>query len=449
MAGDTWETNVKPVLSDYIYNQIRGKNPVEFLATLTDAKAARGKQLSKEVANEFFPSLGEIQDVASKYGSILKQEESLTSSLNELTSKSEKLQTDVSNKITGAEKRLKENQSEILSVKDRLAAFQKKNAEREFKGVLAKPGEDVEAQKQIVSLLADIKSKVNKGVVIDDDVLKQIASNPDASSMLRELNDYVTEQAKTSTDFQQVVASAIRGGELYGNIPAGNIVDFLKSKGGGVYPVKRAEEFTKILKDRRPDLLADAQNIVLGRIVKDSLVDGKKSIDTNKMKALIAGGEKPGEYNALVNELFGAGGIDKISTIADQLAVASKESGSLVSKSIIPTLATGAAYLATGSPAAAGAVGGGILGFMGRRMIFNAIGSSGESAIGKMLQSPTYVKTVTTPISQLSKEQIDLFNRNWSRMLKLETDRAMMQMEEGQSEEKQLQEMSRQARRRD
>lgn len=449
MAGDTWETNVKPVLSDYIYNQIRGKNPVEFLATLTDAKAARGKQLSKEVANEFFPSLGEIQDVASKYGSILKQEESLTSSLNELTSKSEKLQTDVSNKITGAEKRLKENQSEILSVKDRLAAFQKKNAEREFKGVLAKPGEDVEAQKQIVSLLADIKSKVNKGVVIDDDVLKQIASNPDASTMLRELNDYVTEQAKASTDFQQVVASAIRGGELYGNIPAGNIVDFLKSKGGGVYPVKRAEEFTKILKESRPDLLADAQNIVLGRIVKDSLVDGKKSIDTNKMKALIAGGEKPGDYNALVNELFGAGGVDRISTIADQLAVASKESGSLVSKSIIPTLATGAAYLATGSPAAAGAVGGGILGFMGRRMIFNAIGSSGESAIGKMLQSPTYVKTVTTPISQLSKEQIDLFNRNWSRMLKLETDRAMMQMEEGQSEEKQLQEMSRQTRRRD
>jgi hypothetical protein len=66
-----------------------------------------------------------------------------------------------------------------------------------------------------------------------------------------------------------------------------------------------------------------------------------------------------------------------------------------------------------------------------------------------MLQSPTYVKTVTAPIDQLTKEQIDLFNRNWSRMLKLETDRKMMQMEEGQSEEKQLQEMRRQARRRD
>lgn len=452
MAGDTWETNVKPALSDFIYNQIRGKNPVEFLNTLTEAKAARGKQLSKEVANEFFPSLGEIQDVASKYTSILKEEEKLKSGLEELIAKTKLLESDVSNRITGAETRLKKNQEEVADVKKRLAAFQKKNAERGFKGILAQPEENVEAQKEIITLLSDIKAKVKSGVVIDDDVLKQIASNPDANSMLRELNDYVTEQSKAATDFQQVVASAIRGGELYGNIPAGNIVDFLKSKGGGVYPVKRAEEFTKILKNSRPDLLADAQNIVLGRIVKDSFVDGKKAIDTNKMKALIAGGEKPGEYNALVNELFGPGGVDKISTIADQLAVASKEADSLVSKSIVPTLATAGAYIASGlGPAgvAGGAIGGGLVGFIGRRMVLKAIGDSGESAVGRMLQSPTYVKTVTTPISQLSKEQIDLFNRNWSRILKLETDRAMMQMEESQSEEKQLQEMRRQSRRRD
>lgn len=447
MAGDTWETDVKPALSDYIYNQIRGKNPVEFLNTLTEAKAARGGKLSKEVADEFFPGLGQIQDVASKYTSLINEQEKLTSKLKELTSNSEKLQQDVSNRITGSEKRLQDNLKEVESVKAKLADFQKKNLGREFKGVLGQPAADVEAQQEIISLLADIKSKAKKGVVIEDDVLKQIASNPDASSMLRELNDYVTEQAKTATDFQQVVNSAIRGGELYGNIPAGNIVDFLKSKGGGVYPVKRAEEFAKILKANRPDLLADAQNIVLGRIVKDSLVDGKKAIDTAKMKALVAGGEKPGEYNALVNELFGSGGVDKISTIADQLATASKESSSLVSKSIIPTLATAGAYLATGSGLTAG--GAGLVGFLGRRMVLKAIGDSGESAVGKMLQSPTYVKTVTAPIDQLTKEQIDLFNRNWSRMLKLETDRKMMQMEESQSEEKQLQEMRRQARRRD
>lgn len=451
MAGTKWESEVKPILSDYIYNQIRGKNPVEFLSTLTEAKSGRAK-LQKEVANEFFPSLGEIQDVASKYTSILKEEEKLKSGLEELIAKSKLLESDVSNRITGAETRLDKNKKEIADVKKSLAAFQKKNAERGFKGILAQPEENVEAQKEIITLLSDIKAKVKSGVVIDDDVLKQIASNPDANSMLRELNDYVTEQSKAATDFQQVVASAIRGGELYGNIPAGNIVDFLKSKGGGVYPVKRAEEFTKILKNSRPDLLADAQNIVLGRIVKDSFVDGKKAIDTNKMKALIAGGEKPGEYNALVNELFGPGGVDKISTIADQLAVASKEADSLVSKSIVPTLATAGAYIASGlGPAgvAGGAIGGGLVGFIGRRMVLKAIGDSGESAVGRMLQSPTYVKTVTTPISQLSKEQIDLFNRNWSRILKLETDRAMMQMEESQSEEKQLQEMRRQSRRRD
>jgi hypothetical protein len=167
------------------------------------------------------------------------------------------------------------------------------------------------------------------------------------------------------------------------------------------------------------------------------------------MKALIAGGEKPGEYNALVNELFGPGGVDKITTIANQLAVASKEGSSLVSKSILPTLVTGATYLATSSPILTGAVGAGMAGFMGRRMILNAIGVSGESAVGRMLQSPTYVKTVTTPIDQLSKEQMDLFNRNWSRLLKLETDKAMMQWEEGQEEQKQLREMQRQTRRRD
>jgi len=451
MAGETWETDVKPVLSDYIYNQIRGKNPVEFLNTLTEAKAARGK-LSKEVANEFFPSLGQIQDVASKYSSIIKEEEKLTSSLQELTSKSKLLESDVANRIAGAEKRLKQNREEVVDVKKRLAAFQKKNAERGFRGVLAQPGEDVEAQKEIITLLSDIKAKVKSGVAIDDDVLKEIVSNPDAATMLRDLNQYVTQQAQIATDFQEVVAASLRSGELYGNIPAGNIVDFLKSKGGGVYPVKRAEEFTRVLKASRPDLVADAQNIVIGRIVKDSLVDGKKSIDTDKMKALIAGGEKPGEYNALVNELFGPGGVDKITTIANQLSVASKEGSSLVSKSIVPTLATAGAYIASGfGPAgvAGGAIGGGLVGFIGRRMVLNAIGSSGESAVGRMLQSPTYVKTVTTPIDQLSKEQMDLFNRNWSRLLKLETDKAMMQWEEGQEERKQLREMQRQTRRRD
>jgi len=441
MSGETWETDVKPVLSDYIYNQIRGKNPVEFLNNLTEAKAARGKQLSKEVANEFFPAIGEIQEVASKYSSLINEEASLKSGLAELASKSKALETDVEKNITGANQLLKENQSAILKAKERLFAFQKTNKERELKGILGQPEKDTEYQQQLISLLADIKSNVKKGSGIDDDVLKQIASSPDASKMLRDLNDYALSQANKATDFERVVSASIKGGELYGNIPSGNIVDFLQSSGGGVSTIKRAEEFTKLLRSNRPDLLVDSQNIVLGRIVKESLIDGKKSIDTNKMKALIAGGEKPGEYNALVNQLFGPGGVEKINTIADQLTSASQDKSSLVSKSIIPAIALGSAYLITGNVAAG--AGAGLAGFVGRQVLSRAIGDSGESALGRLLRSPNYVKTITTPMDQLSKEQIALFDRNWSKMLKLETDRTMMQMEENQAEEKQLKEMSR------
>ena len=449
MSGEAWENDVKPVLSDYIYNQIRGKNPVEFLNNLTEAKAARGKQLSKEVANEFFPALGEIQDVASRYGSLINEEANLKSGLEELASRSKALESDVEKNITGANKLLKENQSAISKAKEKLFAFQKSNKERGLKGVRGEPEKDTEYQQQLISLLADIKSNVKKGSEIDSDVLKEIASSPDASKMLRDLDDYVSSQASKAADFGRVVSASIKGGELYGNIPAGNIVDFLKSSGGGASPVKRAEEFTKLLTTTRPDLLVDSQNIALGRIVKESLIDGKKSIDTNKMKALIAGGEKPGEYNALVNQLFGPGGVEKINTIADQLTVASQDKSSLVSKSIIPAIALGSTYLLSGSLGAGGGmatglgIGAGAAGFYARQTLRKAIGDSGESALGRLLRSPNYVKTITTPMDQLSKEQIALFDRNWSKILKLETDRTMMQMEENQAEEKQLKEMRR------
>ena len=165
------------------------------------------------------------------------------------------------------------------------------------------------------------------------------------------------------------------------------------------------------------------------------------------MKALIAGGEKPGEYNALVNQLFGPGGVEKINTIADQLTVASQDKSSLVSKSIIPAIALGSTYLLSGSLGAGGGMASGLgigaAGFYVRQTLRKAIGDSGESALGRLLRSPNYVKTITTPMDQLSKEQIALFDRNWSKILKLETDRTMMQMEENQAEEKQLKEMRR------
>ena len=164
---------------------------------------------------------------------------------------------------------------------------------------------------------------------------------------------------------------------------------------------------------------------------------------------MIAGGDSPGEYNAIVSQLFGDGGVEKISTIADQLAKVMDNKDSLVKKSIVPalaTLATGGAYLSSGPGAALGT---GLLGFIGRKLVISSVGQATLAGVGKLLQSPTYGKTVSTPIDQLTQDQIDLFNRNWSRLLKLETDKAMMQSEERQIEEKQMREAQRQARRRD
>lgn len=448
MAGDRYETELKPILSDYIYNQIRGTKPTEFLNTLIEAKAARSKSISKEVANEFFPSISGIQEVAEKYGSLITENANLKSEIARLDKETPLLQKDIDNGIKGAELLLEKNLTQKQSAKDRLAAFQKKNKEMELGGRLGRTDQEIASNKELIGLLSDIKSKVKAGQQISDADMKQIMANPNAQSMLQDLNDYVTEAATKASEFEKTVNQAIKSGEFYGkNIPPGQIVDFLKTSTSSLSSRKRSEEFIKVIKNSRPELQADVQNILLGRIVQESMPPGKKTIDTEKMKSLIAGGDKPGAYNAVVSEVFGPDGVEKITTIADQLSKVVNDKESIVSKSIVPTLATGAAYLMTGTTG--GAIGGGLVGFIGRRMVMNAVGDSAVASVGKLLQSPNYVKTVTTPIDQLSRDQIDLFNRNWSRLLRLETDRAMTNYEEAQAEERQMREMQRQSRRRD
>ena len=490
--AEKWETEAKPILKDFIYNQIRGEKPTDFLNALTKAKSGTSKGVSRNVVEEFFPAFGEIQDVAAKYGSLIDEGSKLEKQFTDLTKESESLAKDVEKNVKGAEDLLKENADKKREIKKRLYQFQKKNEDFELRGVLAEPSEQAAelkgkiaetgkeiSQKQKESagvtkrlaefqkserpltgilakpkefrdLLISIKAKVDSGAKLDSEEVAQIISNPDAKSMLEDLNDYVTESAKKVTEFEKLANRTVKTGRFDDvNVPPGEIIDFLKSSSGDIPSRIRTKEFVAAIKSSRPELQADLQNILLGRIVNESLVQGKKSIDTNKMKALIAGGDSPGEYNAIVSQLFGDGGVDKISTIADQLAKVMDNKDSLVKKSIMPalaTLATGGAYLASGTGAALGT---GLLGFVGRKLVLSAVGQATLAGVGKLLQSPTYGKTVSTPIDQLTQDQIDLFNRNWSRFLKLETDKAMMQLEERQIEEKQIRETQRQMRRRD
>ena len=490
--AEKWETEAKPILKDFIYNQIRGEKPTDFLNALTQAKSGKNKGISRNVVEEFFPAFGEIQDVAAKYGSLIDEGSKLEKQFTDLTKESESLAKDVEKNVKGAEDLLKENSDKKKEIKKRLFQFQKKNEDVELKGVLAEPsqqaaelrGKIAETGKEISQkekegagvtkrlaefqkserpltgvlakpkefrdLLISIKAKVDSGAKLDNEEVAQIISNPDAKSMLQDLNDYVTESAKKVSEFEKLANRTVKTGRFDDvNVPPGEIIDFLKSSSGDIPSRIRTKEFVAALKSSRPELQADLQNILLGRIVNESLVQGKKSIDTNKMKSLIAGGDSPGEYNAIVSQLFGDGGVEKISTIADQLAKVMDSKDSLVKKSIVPalaTLATGGAYLSSGPGAALGT---GLLGFIGRKLVISSVGQATLAGVGKLLQSPTYGKTVSTPIDQLTQDQIDLFNRNWSRLLKLETDKAMMQSEERQIEEKQMREAQRQARRRD
>jgi hypothetical protein len=490
--AEKWETEAKPILKDFIYNQIRGEKPTDFLNALTQAKSGKNKGISRNVVEEFFPAFGEIQDVAAKYGSLIDEGSKLEKQFTDLTKESESLAQDVEKNVKGAEDLLKENSDKKKEIKKRLFQFQKKNEDVELKGVLAEPsqqaaelrGKIAETGKEISQkekegagvtkrlaefqkskrpltgvlakpkefrdLLISIKAKVDDGAKLDNEEVAQIISNPDAKSMLQDLNDYVTESAKKVSEFEKLANRTVKTGRFDDvNVPPGEIIDFLKSSSGDIPSRIRTKEFVAALKSSRPELQADLQNILLGRIVNESLVQGKKSIDTNKMKSLIAGGDSPGEYNAIVSQLFGDGGVEKISTIADQLAKVMDSKDSLVKKSIVPalaTLATGGAYLSSGPGAAFGT---GLLGFIGRKLVISSVGQATLAGVGKLLQSPTYGKTVSTPIDQLTQDQIDLFNRNWSRLLKLETDKAMMQSEERQIEEKQMREAQRQARRRD
>lgn len=490
--AEKWETEAKPILKDFIYNQIRGEKPTDFLNALTQAKSGKNKGISRNVVEEFFPAFGEIQDVAAKYGSLIDEGSKLEKQFTDLTKESESLAQDVEKNVKGAEDLLKENSDKKKEIKKRLFQFQKKNEDVELKGVLAEPsqqaaelrGKIAETGKEISQkekegagvtkrlaefqkserpltgvlakpkefrdLLISIKAKVDDGAKLDNEEVAQIISNPDAKSMLQDLNDYVTESAKKVSEFEKLANRTVKTGRFDDvNVPPGEIIDFLKSSSGDIPSRIRTKEFVAAIKSSRPELQADLQNILLGRIVNESLVQGKKSIDTNKMKSLIAGGDSPGEYNAIVSQLFGDGGVEKISTIADQLAKVMDNKDSLVKKSIVPalaTLATGGAYLSSGPGAALGT---GLLGFVGRKLVLSAVGQATLAGVGKMLQSPIYGKTVSTPIDQLTQDQIDLFNRNWSRLLKLETDKVMMQSEERQIEEKQMREAQRQARRRD
>ena len=409
VAGSEWERTFKPVLNDFVYNKLRtiGQKPEELLSLLTEAKMGKGSKLTKEVADEFFPQLSQIQDVASKYRVLVDQQANLISKKNDLVTKSEDLLSKIDKGQTEAAVLYRENEKRLTEVKAEIEKIR-----------TAKPGIDPETD-EIVKTLSELKSAVRgeKIVNLDEEKLKAILSNPNAANLTKDLKIYVQEMAKESTDFQKLVKNSIETGDLYGPATPKNIVDFLTTPKGKLGTGFVADEFMKVIRSNRPDLLGDVQNFIVGKIVEESFKPGKKEINIETMRSLISD-----KYNPLIQQAFGKEGIQRLNKIADQLSVVA-EKESLLNSKILPALTSAAA-------AAAGVK------FPGRVFLSTVVAESARSAVGKALLTREFRDVASRPLDQITKDQMDTFNRRWPKLLTLEGERLMMREEERKDAER-------------
>jgi hypothetical protein len=409
VAGSEWERTFKPVLNDFVYNKLRtiGQKPEELLSLLTEAKMGKGSKLTKEVADEFFPQLSQIQDVASKYRVLVDQQANLISKKNDLVTKSEDLLSKIDKGQTEAAVLYRENEKRLTEVKAEIEKIR-----------TAKPGIDPETD-DIVKTLSELKSAVRgeKIVNLDEEKLKAILSNPNAANLTKDLKIYVQEMAKESTDFQKLVKNSIETGDLYGPATPKNIVDFLTTPKGKLGTGFVADEFMKVIRSNRPDLLGDVQNFIVGKIVEESFKPGKKEINIETMRSLISD-----KYNPLIQQAFGKEGIQRLNKIADQLSVVA-EKESLLNSKILPALTSAAA-------AAAGVK------FPGRVFLSTVVAESARSAVGKALLTREFRDVASRPLDQITKDQMDTFNRRWPKLLTLEGERLMMREEERKDAER-------------
>jgi len=416
LAGSDWDTSFKPMLYDFVYNKLRteSQTPVQFLNLLTQAKQGKGTGLTKEVSNEFFPQLSEIQDVAIRYKDLVDKKSSLTTQKNELANKSKDLETRISNDDTSARGLLKENEKKLKSVNEEIDRLDQPRPDlgEEFKQMDAKT-------KQMTAALADLQSAVDRKLPInlDNDQIKLILSNPDSGRLAKDLQLYVQQASKESTDFQKIVGDAVKTGRLSSNqVQPEDVVKFLTTD----YGTKQrhvVEKFMGVMRSERPDLVGDVQNLIAGNLLKDSLSPGKKQVDINKMRSLISG-----EYNPMIVEAFGKSGVDQMNKIADQLSVVI-EKDSLVKSKLIPALTSAVASTLGAN-------------MYGRMALSNLAAISGAAAVGRVLRNPDYLSTVTKPIDQVAKDQMDTFNRRWPKILTLEADRLNMRNDERKEAER-------------
>lgn len=417
LLGNRYE-EVKPNLRQYVYTQIRGNNPNQFLETIAKGQGGSGTGIQKEVIDELFPDLSEINEVASKYNTLINQRSRLESDAKKLKSQIDDLTKQVDEGVSGAEARRSALQKQLDSSTAAISSLKAKNVS--------------ERENRIIESLGKVKAAVDKAGASNRDALEgfqldQIVKNLSTDTgvpLYKALEEAVATTESARDRFFGVVKKALAPGGQLENFQPSNLVDFLMSKGDEASNY-RSQRFLKTVGESRPELVADAQNLLIGRIIAES-VEGNK-INTKKMADLVGTKDAPGRYYGVTQGLLGNGGIDKMNRIAQQLGeVSDLGKPSVFSSMIAPAIAGGVGYQLYGPIG----LGTGLGGYAAYSTMRKGIEEGVQAAVGRIVKTPEYLDIVSKPIDAATKGQIDRFERLWPRILKLEQDRFQMNKEE-------------------
>ena len=411
---------IEPSLREFVYTQIKGENPNDFLRGLTKGKGGFATGIQKEVINDLFPDISEINAVASKYGSLIDQRAFLETESKNLSSQINGLTKQVDDGIKGAQEKLKAVNSQFDKVTSKIAVLKASNV--------------TERENEIIKSLGKIRAEVNKagaskGDALDsfklDEVVREL-STEGGLPLYKALERAVEVTSAAKDRFYGVVKKSMQpGGQLESFNPS-NLIDFLApGKGAEISSDYRVRRFMEVVGKERPDLINDAQNMLIGRIVAESF-DGTK-IDTKKLSSLVGNSEAPGKYYEATQRLLGKDGEKRINNVADQLSQFSNlGKPSVFTKIIAPTLATAIGYQFS-KEAGAGIGLGGYLAYKGME---KGMKEAVDAAVGRILKTPEYLDIVSKPLDAATKSQIDKIERMWPRILKMESDRVQLNKEE-------------------
>jgi len=405
---------IKPDLRQFVFIQSRGENPNDFLKAITAGNSGKATGLQKEVIDELFPDISEITDVASKYSSLVNRKASLEKQSNDLKGQIDALRNDVDNNISGAQEKLDaaiKQEDQIARTKANLKA------------------ENITSREQrIIDSLAAIEAKVRdaraKNVdVLDtiklDDVIRNIETQS-GKPLYKALEEAVVTASNARGRFNAAVKKALEPGGQLESFEPSNLIDFLVAKEGESLSY-RSKQFLKAVGQSRPDLIGDAQNILVGRIIAES-VDGNK-INTAKIKDLVGTSEAPGKYFGITKGLFGDDGVSRITKIANQLEqVSDLGKPSVFRELVLPALALFAGYQVYGETGMQAGLGG----YAAYRLFGKGINNATAAAVGRVVKTPEYLNIVSKPIDQATQAQMNRFERLWPRVLKMEQDRYQM-----------------------